>query len=303
MVNSFRPVLWHSIKRLQLLGCLKNEPWRRKNSFDHRNKSDFASWFSVNCWRTSFLGRVCGWAIFEPINWTTENAWRFITIHLIDWFIEIPIWLISTTPLGQETKNHQRAFYKKNPQTSVGIDANFKPDNHPKTSPPKRLNSMFLQHVLCPEALKSKSFTTMAPMGDWLSKDFEEPSSTCGCSSLTAQTPKQVTLPKKKEKDHLPRLIFQKSIKLSDYNVTWVMFTKVSHPTTKSAWSHQSRTFQGCYPIVAPATSFFIHGIMKQYVAGQWNSLTHTHTSVLQKMVANIAHYIQDTGGSKLQTN
>lgn len=146
-----------------------------------------------------------------------------------------------------------------------------------KHPPPKRLNSMFLQHVLCPEALKSKSFSTMAPMGDWLSKDFEEPSSTCGCSSLTAQTPKQVTLPKKKEKDHLPRLIFQKSIKLSDYNVTWVMFTKVSHPTTKSAWSHQSRTFQGCYPIVAPATSFFIHGIMKQYVAGQWNSLTHTH--------------------------
>ena len=58
---------------------------------------------------------------------------------------------------------------------------------------------MFLQHVLCPEALKSKSFSTMAPMGHWLSKDFEEPSSTCGCSSLTAQTPKQVTLPEKRK--------------------------------------------------------------------------------------------------------
>ena len=148
---------------------------------------------------------------------------------------------------------------------------------------------MFLQHVLCPEALKSKSFSTMAPMGHWLSKDFEEPSSTCGCSSLTAQHPKQVTLPKKKKRIIFQDWFFQKPNKLSDYNVTWVMFTKWSHPTTKSAWSHQCRTFQGCYPIVAPATSFFTHGDNETICCWIMNFLN-IPTSVPQKMVANIAN-------------
>ena len=114
---------------------------------------------------------------------------------------------------------------------------------------------------------------------------------------LNSPNPETSYSPLKRKRIIFQDWFFQKPNKLSDYNVTWVMFTKWSHPTSKSAWSHQSRTFQGCYPIVAPATSFFIHGDNKQYVAGQWNSLTYTLVS-FEKWLQIFHIYIQDTGGS-----